>query len=361
MKPNRLLLLLLLAAWPAWAAVDPFYQTLLRDGQHAYDRKDYQAAAHDLRLACFGMLDEPRQLADCLARLALAQDRLNDVEAFRDTFQRLVEIEERFKAYSQAELAQELRAGLEQRLAARIPAATLAGAPAFRSTMPAKPGPTAIAKAEPPKKESAKRETAKKEPAGKETAKPEPGRAAGPSAAPANDSAAAAPGPAAPASGAPAPPAANGAAGTAAPGKSQAPPTAVASPADPSAPQPLTDAERGKLEQARRILSEQRSARELRQAYQLAREVADVHPEAKEAQHLAAEGAYRISRWSDAATYFRRGGDPGEGEPERLFYMAVALYESGDRTGAAAALKRSLANLQRTPYVDAYAKKILGQ
>ncbi len=345
--------LLLLLAVPARAAVDPFYQTLLRDGQHAYDRKDYPAAAHDLRLACFGMLDEPRQLADCLARLALAQDRLNDVEAFRDTFQRLVEIEERFKAYSQAELAPELRAGLEQRLAARIPAATLAGAPAFRSTMPAKPGPTAIAKAEPPKKEAAKRETAKKEPAGKETAtKPEPGRAAGQSAAPANGSAATAP----------APPAANGAAGNAAAGKSPAPPTAVASPpADPSAPKPLTDAERGKLEQARRILSEQRSARELQQAYQLAREVADVHPEAKEAQHLAAEGAYRISRWSDAATYFRRGGDPGEGEPERLFYMAVALYESGDRTGAAAALKRSLVNLQRTPYVDAYAKKILGQ
>jgi tetratricopeptide (TPR) repeat protein len=346
MKPNRLLLLLLLAAWPARAAVDPFYQTLLREGEHAYDRKDYQAAAHDLRLACFGMLDEPRQLADCLARLALAQDRLNDVEAFRDTFQRLVEIEERFKAYSQAELTPELRGSLEQRLAARLPAATLAGAPAFRSTIPAKPGPAAIAKAEPPKKEPAKRESVKKEPAGKEAENPAPSRAAGQPVAPANGSAAA-PGPATPATAAPTPPATNSA--------------SASPPAEPPAPKPLTDAERGKLEQARRILAEQRSTRELRQAYQLAREVADVHPEAKEAQHLAAEGAYRISRWSDAATYFRRGGDPGEGEPERLFYMAVALYESGDRTGAAAALKRSLANLQRTPYVDAYAKKILGQ
>jgi hypothetical protein len=89
--------------------------------------------------------------------------------------------------------------------------------------------------------------------------------------------------------------------------------------------------------------------------------VADAHPELKEAQHLAAEGAYRISRWSDAAAYFRRGGDPGDGEPERLFYMAVAFYETGDRAGAAAALKRALPSLKRTPYVDAYAKKILGQ
>ncbi len=348
MKPNRLLsLLLLLAAFPARAAIDPFYQTLLRDGQHAYDRKDYRTAAHDLRLACFGMLDEPRQLADCLVRLALAQDQLDDVNAFRETFQRLVEIEERFKAYSQADLAPELRAGLEQRLAARIPAATLAGAPAFRSTIPAKPAPAATAKTEPTKKEPAR-----KEPAKRETPRKEPVASADGSKAPG-------PGPVAPAAGAPTRPVTNDAS-TAATQPQQAP-SAAAAAADPPAPKPLTDAERGKLEQARRILAEQRPARELRQAYQLAREVADVHPEVKEAQHLAAEGAYRISRWSDAATYFRRGGDPGEGEPERLFYMAVAFYESGDRASAATALKRSLPNLQRTAYVDSYAKKILGQ
>jgi hypothetical protein len=41
--------------------------------------------------------------------------------------------------------------------------------------------------------------------------------------------------------------------------------------------------------------------------------------------------------------------------------MAVALHESGDTAGAAAALKRALPNLRRTPYVDSYAKTILGQ
>jgi TolA-binding protein len=89
--------------------------------------------------------------------------------------------------------------------------------------------------------------------------------------------------------------------------------------------------------------------------------VADAHPGAKDAQHLAAEAAYRISRWGDAATYFHRGGDPGEDEPERLFYLAVSLHELGDDTAAAAALKRALPNLRRTPYVDSYAKTILGQ
>ncbi len=40
--------------------------------------------------------------------------------------------------------------------------------------------------------------------------------------------------------------------------------------------------------------------------------------------------------------------------------MAVALYESGDAAGAATLLRRSLPNLQRSAYIDAYARKILG-
>jgi len=334
MKPQALLLsFLLLVALPAGAAIDPFYLSMLRDGQHAFDRKDYAVAARDLRLACFGMLDEPRLLADCLVRLALAQDRLNDVDGFRNTFQRLAEIEERFKAYSQAELPADLRAGLEQRLAARVPAATLASAPAFRSTLPVKPETTAGAKTPPRKKTAEKPETRRNPPP---KAQPPGGGAAAP--------AAEKPG----ASPVVVPPAAE-------------PAPAAAAPAVDPAAKPLTAAESGKLDQARRLLAEQRTARELREAYQLAREVADLHPELKDAQHLAAEGAYRLSRWGDAATYFRRGGDPGDDEPERLFYLAVALFETGDPTGAAAVLKRSLANLKRTAYVDSYAKKILGQ
>jgi len=303
MNAKRLLpVLLLLTAVPAvWAAVDPFYQGLLRDGQYAYDRKDFAAAARDLRLACFGMLDEPRQLAGCLARLALAQDASGDVDGFRETFRRLVEVEDRFKGYSQGELPADLRSSLETRLAARIPAATLAAAPAFRSTQQAA--------AKPPQKPAVSPTPGKPEPVKQEPAKPAPA------------------------------------------------PVAAA----PAVPKGLNDADRQKLEQARQLLGDQRTAKELRQAFDLARGVADAHPESKEAQLLAAEGAYRISRWKEASTYFQRGGDPGEDQPERLFYMAVALYESGDRAGAAALLKRSLPNLKRTSYVDGYAKKILGQ
>jgi tetratricopeptide (TPR) repeat protein len=315
MKPKLpiLLILVALAAPAAHAAVDPFYQGLLRDGQYAFDRKDYATASRYLRLSCFGMLDEPRQLAGCLTRLALAQDAAGDVEEFRETFRRLVEVEDRFKGYSQGEVAPELRSALEVRLAARIPAATLAAAPAFRSTQQGK---TAAAPANKP-------EPSRPEPVKTEPVKTEPARTA-PAVTPVK--------------------------------------TDPVKPAPSAAPaKPLSDADRQKLEQARQLLGDQRTAKELRQAFELARGVADAHPDSKEAQLLAAEGAYRISRWKEASTYFQRGGDPGEDQPERLFYMAVTLYESGDRAGAATFLKRSLPNLKRTSYVDGYAKKILGQ
>jgi hypothetical protein len=323
MKKKHLFPLLLLAMpamlaitgpVPATAAIDPFYQGLLRSGQTAFDGKDYASAVRDLRLACFGMLDEPKVLADCLARLALAQDRANDLDGFRGTFQRLVDVEERFKAYSQGNLPAELRASLEQRLAARLPASTLQSAPAFRP-----PAAAAVTPGTP-------------KPAGGPAPKPEPRRPV------------------------------QGTTGTDTDGtRTSTGTTESVESVIPADAKPLTEAERKKLIQARQLLGERRAAKELREAYQLAREVADAHPDLKEAQHLAAEGAYRISRWSDATTYFRRGGDPGENEPERLFYMAVSLFEQGDAVGAAAALKRALPNLKRTDYVDSYVRKIQGQ
>jgi hypothetical protein len=45
--------------------------------------------------------------------------------------------------------------------------------------------------------------------------------------------------------------------------------------------------------------------------------------------------------------------------PPLLFYYAVALYESGLTTEAAAALEHALPGLERTPLVEAYSQRIL--
>jgi tetratricopeptide (TPR) repeat protein len=296
-KPSLVLFLLLLAPGAA-AAVDPFYEGLLRDGTYAYDRRDYATAVEALRLACFGMLEEPKRLADCLVRLALAQDRAQDEEGFRETFRRVVELEERFGAYSQEGPPADLRSAFEARVPARIPAATLESTPAFRR----------LARSE--------KTAAGGRPQERSTAKTES-----------------------------APPA--------------APPS---TPVQTAQTQPLTAAERQTMEKVRKALGAPNPGnRDLKTAFQLAREVADAHPDSAEAQHLAAEAAYRLSRWGDAATYFRRGGDPGEDKPELLFYMAVSLFESGDAAGAATAIRRSLPNLRKTEYIESYEKKILGQ
>jgi tetratricopeptide (TPR) repeat protein len=289
MKPTLLLfllLLLLLPSVPVRAEVDPFYQSLLREGIHQYDLGDFGASVRALRLACFGMLDEPAALGSCLARLALAQDRNDDGDGFQETFRRLSEVEERFQGYTRSDLSAELRVDLERRLVARVPASTLRSVAAFRALADRK---------------------VEAKPAG----------------------------------------ATAGAAGQ--PVTSQ-----------PAGPRALTAEERDGMSRVRKVLAGDSKPKDLRQAFDLARGVADAHPESVEAQYLAAEAAYRVSRWADAARYFQRGGEPPADQPELLFYMAVALYESGDQTKAAEVLKRSLPNLQRSPYVDAYAKKILG-
>ena len=125
--------------------------------------------------------------------------------------------------------------------------------------------------------------------------------------------------------------------------------------------EPLPGDQEERLQEARTLLRKARTAGDLVEPLTIARKVADAHPDSNEAQHLAAEIAYRASLWQEAAKYFRRGGDPGDDKPTLLFFMAVSLYESGDRSDAVTLLRRSLPRLQRTQYVDSYADKILGE
>jgi Flp pilus assembly protein TadD len=123
---------------------------------------------------------------------------------------------------------------------------------------------------------------------------------------------------------------------------------------------PLSLAEHEATDRARRLLAASSPAKDLKEALRLAREVADAHPESKEAQYLAGEAAYRNSRWTDAVSFFRRAGEPGDDHPELLFYLAVSLYEMGDQPAATAALKRSLPRLQKSPYIESYVRRITG-
>jgi hypothetical protein len=92
-----------------------------------------------------------------------------------------------------------------------------------------------------------------------------------------------------------------------------------------------------------------------------ARDLASGEPSWRNAQFLAGEGCYRTAHFADAVMFFTRGGPPGNLQPELCFYLAVSLFETGRREEAAAELRRCLGGLKRTPYVDGYVEKILGE
>ena len=104
-----LLLLLALVAGSASAVIDPFYRNRMEAGVRAFEQGNWEVAARQLRIACFGHLDEPVVLAAGLVRLAIVETRRGDEDAFRRIFSRLNELEERFAAYSAAPLTPELR------------------------------------------------------------------------------------------------------------------------------------------------------------------------------------------------------------------------------------------------------------
>lgn len=285
-------------------AAHPFYERRLVEGTRALEQERPREAARLLEIAAFGLLDEPPRLAEALVRLALAQADLDKPAAFRETVHRIAEIEERFEAYRQADLSAAERSALDHRITELTPASELDRSPSLQRLLSA-----------PAESESATDET--------ETTPAE----------------------------------------TAEAGDDAAPATPV-----PFSPVPeLTPAERQRVERAREILSRARQARELDEALTLARPVADDHPTRTDLQQLVGEIAYRSSRWEESARYLKKGLAPVLGSdrssrfsrPELLFYLAVALYESGRPEEAAAPLELALPQLELTPFVQSYVEKIL--
>ena len=430
------LLLLVVAAGPAPGVVDPFYRNRMASGVRAFEQGNWDVAARQLRIACFGHLDEPVSLAEGLVRLAVAEVRLGDEDAFRRVFSRLIELEERFSAYGSARLPEGLRQQFEGLASRLVPAQTLRSARGFEAI--AERADLAMLSALPPDRRRAELEarvqaeperpdwavemarlelevrrpalaldwldrlpaasadlppaTCLRQQAASESGlcqrmdltQPfcddvppsviefrlqclvEAGRwpeAAGlidgmdPEVRARRrvarlerrvnnnfDGSAAAP---APVSTAPANPA-----------PSQ-PPTAT-SPAAPPPPviQPAAvDPEQ--LDGLRRRLDAATTPAELAALMPDAEALADEHPDSRRARLLAAEIAYLLSDWPAAVRHFDQAGVLRFDEAHLAFYQAVALYESGDRVGAAEVLRPVASRLERNAFVDSYVDRIL--
>lgn len=102
-------------AKPATAQpVDPFYTALYEDGLRSYRAADYTNASEELRVAAFGLLDHPEQLTRALAYLALSESARGAADGFFDAHRRLTELEERFGTVSGGALRLTVRAALDE-------------------------------------------------------------------------------------------------------------------------------------------------------------------------------------------------------------------------------------------------------
>ena len=458
-------------------AADPFHERLLEDGIMAYRNGEHAFAAKSLRLACFGLLDEPKVLARGLTFLALAQAESDDEAAFAETFSRILEVEQRFLAFSALDLDAGTRSAFDGHLERWIAPDLLDRVPAFRRVarlkrearllelapeerrmelerwLTAEPDNStwrlllaelelergafdaALKAAEEvlarkPELERARclrgragaatgaceqalvdLETCREPsqplalvesrlrclvrlgdwqqasallaevPSDRQKRAPfkqlvrdvRKGRKAAakiPDTTQEAPSLDAAEEPVAPearereesvATTEPDAPPETGA-GSSRQGEpdreeiaAEPQPEALVSD-DPSTwPAELRD----EIERARRLVPSASRA-ELTDVLADLRELADRYRQLSEPQHLAAEIAYRLSRWQEAVSFFERGGEPGPNHPDRLFYLSVALYETGDHAEARRVLERCLPSLEMTELVRAYAGEILG-
>ena len=467
MHPIRLRLLLPTTLWilismpgnptPASAA-DPFYERLLREGIQAYSQGFYPVAVESLRLACFGLLDEPETLAQGLTYLAVAQAETGDQQAFSATIDRILEVESRFQAYSELALQPDVRQALEAHLERWTPLEILEREPVFRevarrklenriTTLPPEELREELERlraAEPERLEwhqmladlelasdnheaafavadeilrrdprhsralcirgsagamlpggcaqalvdldscsedegsDRLRETrlrchvqvqdwdqaeallgeipperVRKSPFKQLARQIKRGRQAAARLANAEPIAAETlpemPAPEAEEIRAEATPA-------------ETPPEAGGG--EPlreevrTDPPPLPRQVQAAIARSRNLLLSG-DREHLRSEFETMRKLADQHPSLEEVQHVTAEIAYRLSRWQDALSYFERGGEPDSSRPDRLFYLSVVRYETGNRAAARATLERCLPVLEQTEFVRSYVEKIL--
>ena len=126
----------LFGIWLAFGPVsrldaDEFSRDRLRAGQEALRARRIPEAVDQIRIACFGLLEEVDALSECLVSLTLAQDaakRPADVEA---TLVRFLEVERRFAPYAKAALPAESRREFQAILLAHVPEGTLLAVPSL--------------------------------------------------------------------------------------------------------------------------------------------------------------------------------------------------------------------------------------
>ncbi len=291
-----------LAIWPAAGQrSDPFYSGLLEEGIRSYERGDHARAGEDLRIASFGLLESPEELARSLAYLALAQSAGGNQTGFERSYERLEDLESRFGALSAAALADSVRSDL----AAAAAAAGLVEAAQVETPVAVDP---AGANAEPTVVVS-KPELCISW-SGDDDCRKVP---KAPADSPTESQIVAAPG----------------------------------------------AEELEAFERLDRLASDKANDKQLRWAFEEASALADRYPDWVEMQRVAAVLASRRGSFAESLDYYERAGEQAGNGPVQLFYLSVALFETNQPEAAASVLRQALPALEQNREVRKYVRRIL--
>jgi hypothetical protein len=368
---RSLLIILALAAIVSTPLrAEEFYVTRLHAGERAYHEKKWVEAVDQLRIACFGLLDQPQYLSEGLAVLALAQNGAGRSAAVDATLGRFVEAEQRFGVWAKVPLSRDIRADFESLLTKRLRPEVLLGVPTLAGMVETEG--QRIAKLPPKERQKALEAKAEAEPrnvewplalaraaaergdnkatirwAGKvlevddknvealalrtkarlpaEKAEPRPTE----------------------------PPATPTPAPTRAPTPTRTP---TPTPTAEARPSPSESTEK-RLGEARDLLKGGKPA----EAKVLLVPLAKSDPKNREVRKLLLEASALTKDWALCAAQVPPLEPFTKGEEPQMFYAAVGLFETGNLEGARTLVTRALPGVASSPWVDYYSKRILGK
>lgn len=116
---------------PAAGAADDFYVSRLQEGRVAFQTGRTAEAADLLRIACFGLLDNPPLLSEGIVWLGLAQERQGRTADVDATLRRFLEAEKRFGGYDRIVLPADVRKEFDGVLSRRLPQEVLLSMPSL--------------------------------------------------------------------------------------------------------------------------------------------------------------------------------------------------------------------------------------
>lgn len=345
------------------ATPSEFYLGLLHRGTASYDTGRYADAQRQLSIAAFGLVESVDQYQIAQVYLTLTYDKLADPDRAREAAHRLVLAERVERKYASLPLAAEVRTAFEtaanRLLSASESGMLLRGAPMNPPPAAAATQQRAVASRTPPSPPPRATTTvpqAKPQPsqtsASQSPTLPQP-RTTTPESAPQNIS--------------PAPqttkPQATKPAQTATTPARPAPAPTTNTPAQATKPAPAKPSTALTAnEVATRLTAAERglNAGNLNEARRAYRELLAAPGLDRDKLIRIAEGLYRARDFASALTAFNRVGTLRRGEEAYRYYIAVALYETGDVARAKKELAAALPYIEVTPDVARYRTKIEG-